>query len=70
MIPLPGATVLETALQLRLGTDTRLWGQAPFDMFTQTMNDYHNARQIKHPDTGPASAGGYNKTSKSDFFLI
>ena len=45
-------------------------GQAPFDMFTQTMNDYHNARQIKHPDTGPASAGGYNKTSKSDFFLV
>ncbi|OCL06310.1 hypothetical protein AOQ84DRAFT_343503 [Glonium stellatum] len=37
--------------------------EAPFDMFTQTMSDYHNARQIKHPDTGPASAGGYNKTN-------
>ncbi|OCK83760.1 transcriptional co-activator [Lepidopterella palustris CBS 459.81] len=37
--------------------------EVPFDMFTKTMSDYHNARQIKHPDTGPASAGGYNKTN-------
>ncbi|KAF2495124.1 hypothetical protein BU16DRAFT_561428 [Lophium mytilinum] len=36
---------------------------SPYDNFQQTMMDYHTARQIKPPDTGPASAGGYSKTN-------
>ncbi len=33
------------------------------DPFTQLMQEYHDARRIKQPETGPASAGGYQKTS-------
>ncbi|KAF2455316.1 transcriptional regulator of RNA polII, SAGA, subunit-domain-containing protein [Lineolata rhizophorae] len=33
----------------------------PFDAFNQTMMDYHTARQIRAPETVPASAGGMNK---------
>ncbi|EON67924.1 hypothetical protein W97_07421 [Coniosporium apollinis CBS 100218] len=35
----------------------------PFDQFTQTMQEFHMARQIKLPDLGPTSAGGLNKTN-------
>ena len=31
------------------------------------MNDYHAAKIIRLPDSVPASAGGLNKTSKSNF---
>ncbi|KAF2478193.1 uncharacterized protein BDR25DRAFT_276005 [Lindgomyces ingoldianus] len=37
--------------------------EAPFDPFTNLMTEYHDARRIKQPDTGPASAGGYQKTN-------
>ncbi|KAF2147407.1 uncharacterized protein K452DRAFT_217310 [Aplosporella prunicola CBS 121167] len=34
-----------------------------FDYFTREMQEYHMAKQISLPDTGPASAGGFNKTN-------
>ncbi|KAF2195772.1 hypothetical protein K469DRAFT_544621 [Zopfia rhizophila CBS 207.26] len=37
--------------------------ESPFDAFTGLMSEYHDARRIKQPDTGPASAGGYQKTN-------
>ena len=33
-------------------------------MFSNMLNEYHNAKQIKLPDVVPASAGGLNKTSR------
>ncbi|KAF2711367.1 hypothetical protein K504DRAFT_465133 [Pleomassaria siparia CBS 279.74] len=33
------------------------------DPFTHVMQEYHDARRIKQPETGPASAGGYQKTN-------
>lgn len=33
------------------------------DMFTQLMQEALDAKRIKTPDTGPASAGGFQKTS-------
>ncbi|KAF2257770.1 hypothetical protein CC78DRAFT_538287 [Lojkania enalia] len=37
--------------------------ESPYDPFTQAMQEYHDARRIKAPDTGPASAGGFQKTN-------
>ncbi|KAF2730871.1 hypothetical protein EJ04DRAFT_472907 [Polyplosphaeria fusca] len=34
-----------------------------YDSFTEMMREYHDARRIKIPDTGPASAGGFQKTN-------
>ena len=36
----------------------------PYDAFAQGMIEYHDVRRIKQPDTGPASAGGFQQTSK------
>lgn len=36
-------------------------------MFSNMLNEYHNAKQIKLPDVVPASAGGLNKTSTTLF---
>ncbi|KAF2012300.1 hypothetical protein BU24DRAFT_353043 [Aaosphaeria arxii CBS 175.79] len=33
------------------------------DPFTSIMTEYYDARRIKQPDTGPASAGGFSKTN-------
>ncbi|KAH7118940.1 transcriptional regulator of RNA polII, SAGA, subunit-domain-containing protein [Dendryphion nanum] len=34
-----------------------------YDAFTSIMNEYYDARRIKQPDAGPASAGGFQKTN-------
>ncbi|KAF2877784.1 transcriptional regulator of RNA polII, SAGA, subunit-domain-containing protein [Massariosphaeria phaeospora] len=34
-----------------------------YDALNTVMQEYHDARRIKLPDTGPASAGGYQKTN-------
>jgi transcriptional coactivator HFI1/ADA1 len=35
----------------------------PYDAFANGMAEYHDMRRIRQPDTGPASAGGFQKTS-------
>ena len=40
------------------------------DPFTQMMQEYHDARRIKQPETGSASAGGYQKTSMFPVILL
>ncbi|KAF2108656.1 transcriptional regulator of RNA polII, SAGA, subunit-domain-containing protein [Lophiotrema nucula] len=37
--------------------------QGEYDPFTAVMNEYRDARTIRIPDTGPASAGGFTKTN-------
>ncbi|KAK7512903.1 transcriptional regulator of RNA polII, SAGA, subunit-domain-containing protein [Phyllosticta citriasiana] len=35
----------------------------PLDYFSKELQEYHNAKQITIPDTGPASAAGFSKTN-------
>lgn len=42
----------------------------PTDTFQSMMAEFHDARQIRPPDAVPASAGGYNKTSKTFPLLV
>lgn len=44
--------------------------ESPYDPFTTLMNEMLDAKRIKTPDTGPASAGGFQKTSKCYFAMV
>lgn len=52
-----GGKPIQTRLLMCWQTDT-------FDMYANTLCEYHQAKQIRLPEIGPVSAGGANKTSK------